>query len=163
MSYARIEQTEPTVLVGAIASVVGFLLLNATDFSTAHSAAVAVGGPATQALLTRPFVYSPDSIRQLESGKGLAMIPELSRLGTSLPFPGEPTATIGALTVLAGFLVQMFAGVDLTAALASSAGLAGVQTVATRSRVSSPATARHVAACQLCAEHPPAVQAGAAA
>lgn len=145
MTYDRIERAEPTVLIGTLASAIGFLVLNATDFSTMHAAAVAVGGSASQALLTRPFVYSPNSVAQLEHGKGVTA-PELRQVGRQLPYPAEPTVTIGALTLLASFLAQMLAGVELTAALASSAGIVGVQTVATRSRVASPVTARRTAA-----------------
>jgi hypothetical protein len=150
ISYDAVEQSEPAILIGLIASAVGFLVLDGAGFSTMHSAAVAAGGAGSQALLTRPFVYSPASIDRLKRRDGcMALLPELGRAGSEFRHPAEPAATIGAFTLLASFLIQFLAGVDMTEALVSSAGIAGVQTAATRSRVYSPVSARQVAAARL--------------
>jgi predicted exporter len=153
MSYERVESAEPAVLAGLVTSLAGFLALLASDFSALHSAAVAVGMSGTQALLTRPFVYSPESIKAFESGRDLyGRIPELLKTGTGFAHPHEPAVTIGTLSLLGGFLVQVFTGVDFLAASASAAGIAGVQTAATRARVYSPVSARSAVAGRLYAE-----------
>jgi hypothetical protein len=158
MSYANLEKAEPAAVAGVMTSLVGFLALLATDFGTLHSAATALGLSGTQALLTRPVVFSPKSIEELKSGVDpRPMLPELISTGSGFAHPHEPAATIGTLTLLGGFLVQLFAGVDLTEALTSAVGIAGLQTAATRARVYSPVSARQVAAARLAElpEEPP--------
>lgn len=166
MSYAGLEKAEPAAVAGVVTSLAGFLTLLAADFSTLHSAAVALGVSGTQALFTRPAVYSPKSIEELKStADPHSKLPELLRAGSGFAHPHEPAATIGTLVLLGGFLVQLFSGVDLTAALTSAAGIAGVQTVATRARVYSPVSARQIAAARLLAdlpEEPPPVSVPAA-
>lgn len=153
MSYERVENAEPAALAGVVTSIAGFLALLASDFSTLHSAAVAVGMSGSQALLTRPFVYSPRSIKAFESGRDLyGKLPELLRTGTGFAHPHEPAVTIGTLSLLGGFLVQVFTGVDFLAAFASAVGIAGVQTAATRARVYSPVSAKTAVAGQLYSE-----------
>ena len=155
MSYEGLEKAEPAAVAGVMTSLVGFLVLLAADFSTLHSAAVALGMSGTQARFIRPAVFSPKSIEELESGTAPgAKLSELLRAGTGFAHPHEPAVTIGTLTLLGGFLVQLFAGVDLTGALASAVGIAGVQTAATRTRVYSPVSARQVVATRLLAELP---------
>jgi hypothetical protein len=143
MTYERIEQAEPAILTGLVTSLAGFFALLAADFSVLHGAAVAFGSASTQALLTRPTVYSPKSIQALESGEEpYDRLLELLRTDTHFAHPHEPAATIGVLTLMGGFLVQVFTGVDFLSAFASAAGISGVQTLATRQRVSSPVGAR---------------------
>lgn len=155
MSYERIEKAEPAILVGAVTSLGGFLALLAADFGTLQSAAVAFGASATQALLTRPKVYSPKSIEILESEPDpYDRLPDLLGAGAGSSHPHEPAATIGVLTLIGSFLVQVLGGVDFVSALISAAGISGVQTVATRERVYSPVTARHVIARRLFTEAP---------
>lgn len=150
MTYDRIEKAEPAILTGVVASLGGFLALLAADFSTLHSAALAFGLSGTQAFLTRPTVFSPKSIKALESGAiSSGQVIELLRSGTALPHPGEPAVTIGTLTLLGGFLAQIFSGVDFLSAFVSAAGISGLQTTATRARVSSPLTAREALARRL--------------
>jgi hypothetical protein len=147
LTYEKVEKGEPAILTGVVASLGGFLALLASDFSTLHSAAVAFGLSGTQAFLTRPAVYSPKSIEALESGRDpYGRLAELLGSGTAFAHPHEPAATIGALTMLGGFLVQVFSGIDFLSAFASAAGISGVQTAATRARVSSPMTAREALA-----------------
>jgi hypothetical protein len=147
MSYAGIERSEPALLAGLYTGGAGLLALLAANFSLPHGAAVAVGMSASQALLVRPTVVTPKSIDELVApGDSSGTIAEIIGAAAATPRPDEPVATIGMLTFLAGFLVQLFAGVDMTSAFVSAAGLAGVQTVATRSRVHSPASAQQVAA-----------------
>ena len=147
MTYGRIEKAEPAILTGVVTSLGGFLALLASDFSTLHSAAVAFGLSGTQAFLTRPTVYCPNSIEALESGGDpYGKLVGLLKSGTAFAHPHEPAATIGALTMLGGFLVQAFSGVDFLSAFASAVGISGVQTAATRARVSSPVTAREALA-----------------
>jgi predicted exporter len=157
VTYERLEKTEPAILVGAVTSLGGFLTLLAADFSALHSAAVAFGASGTQALLTRPKVYSPRSIKALETGPDpYGNLPGLLGTGTGFAHPHEPTVTIGVLTLLGSFLVQMFGGVDFVSAFVSAAGIAGVQTTATRARVSSPVSARKALVDGLLLAAPPA-------
>ncbi len=143
MSYGGLEKAEPAALTGLIASLGGFLGLLAADFSTAHSAAVAFGLAGSQALLTRPAVYSPKSIEEMRSGAlPVAKRVEVLRSGAGLAHPHEPALAIGTLVLLGGFLLQLFSGVNLTPALISAGGIAGFQTAATRARVYSPVSAR---------------------
>lgn len=152
MRYENLEKAEPALVAGAASSVVGFLALLASDFSTLQSAAVGVGMPLIQALLTRPAVYSQKSVEALEAEpEATARLPELLAAGSGFARPDEPAATIGVITLLGGFLVQLFAGVDFTTAFVSATGIAGVQTAATRARVSSPVTAQQTAARSLAA------------
>lgn len=155
LSYDGFERAEPAALAGVIASLGGFVALLAAEFSTIHSAALAFGLAASQALLTRPAVYSPKSIEELRSQPyQVTKLPELLTSGTGLAHPHEPTTTIGVLVILGGFLLQLFTGSDFTPALLSAAGIAGFQTAATRARVSSPATARQEVALRVLAEPP---------
>lgn len=143
MSPEQLENSEPTALAGLIVSLGGFLALLAAEFSTLHSAGVAFGLAGSQVLLTRPAVYSPKSIDELRSGAFPdAKLPELLRSGTGFAHPHEPALTIGVLVLLGGFLLQLFSGENLTPALLSAGGIAGVQTLATRARVYSPVSAR---------------------
>ncbi len=155
MSYAGLEKTEPAALAGVMTSLLGFLALLGAGFSPLHSAAVAAGMSGSQLLLTRPAVYSPKSIAELHGGTfPVTEIPGLITAGSGLAHPHEPAVTIGVAALLGGFLVQLFAGVDMTAALASAAGIAGVQTAATRARVFSPVSARSAAAAMVLASLP---------
>ena len=155
MGIERLEKAEPAILSGLVTSLAGFVALLASDFSVLHSAGLAFGLTSTQALLTRPTVYSPNSIETLESeASSYDKLMELLRSRTGLAHPHEPAVTIGALTLMGGFLVQIFAGVDFLSAFASAAGISGVQTVATRQRVSSPVSAREVLARQVYLEAP---------
>lgn len=152
MRYEKLEKAEPALVAGAGTSVVGLLALLAFDFSTLQSVAVGLGMPTAQALLTRPAVYSPRSIEALGPDcDPVAAVPELLKAGNGFAHPDEPAATIGVLTLLGGFLVQLFAGVDFTSAFVSAAGIAGIQTAATRARVYSPETARNEATTSLAA------------
>lgn len=156
MIYERLEKAEPAAVAGVVTGLGGFLALLGADFSALHSAGLAFGLSATQALLTRPAVYSPRSIAALEAGSDItARLPEVLRTGAGFRHPHEPAATIGVFTALAGFLVQTFTGVDFLTAFASAAGLAAVQTAATRARVSSPVTAQRAVAARLYTEQPP--------
>jgi hypothetical protein len=150
MSYEAIEEAEPALTAGLFTGVAGFAALLAASLSVSHSAGVAVGMSASQALLTRPAVYSPRTVKAIADPDRPTptLLPQLFGASTSSLRPDEPAATIGVLVFLAGFLVQLFAGVDMTAALVTAAGIAGVQTAATRSRVYSPATTQLVAALQ---------------
>jgi hypothetical protein len=149
MSYATLEQTEPTILVGGLTSVIGFVALLGADVNTLQSAATALGVSGTQALFTRQGVYSPKSVEQIKSAAP-SSIPFGELLGTGgSALQREPAVAVGTATLLAGFLVQFFAGVGLTEALVSATGIAGAQGVATRGRVYSPASTRRVAAAQL--------------
>lgn len=165
MTYDEIEKAEPALLSGTFAGGAGILALLAANFSLPHSAGLAVGMSAAQALLTRPAVVSPKSVESLlapgDSSGTLAKIAEAAR---ATPRPDEPAATVGAVVFLAGFLVQLFTGVDMTSALISAAGIAGVQTVATRSRVHSPTSAQLVGALSVLreAESEPAAEATSA-
>jgi predicted exporter len=155
MSYEGLEKAEPTALAGVVTSLLGFAALLGAGFSPLHSAAVAAGMSGSQLLLTRPTVYSPKSIEELHDGTFPdAEIPNLITAGSGFAHPHEPAAAIGVVALLGGFLVQLFAGVDMTAALASAAGIAGVQTAATRARVSSPVSARSAAAAMVLASLP---------
>jgi hypothetical protein len=147
MTYESFERSEPALLAGLYTSAAGFLALLAANFSLPHGAALAVGMSAGQAILVRPTVVTPKSIDKLlgpEDSSGT--IVEIIRAAAASPRSDEPVATIGALTFLAGFLVQLFAGVDMTSAFVSAGGLAAAQSVITRSRVSSPASAQQIAA-----------------
>jgi hypothetical protein len=147
MSYADIERSEPALLAGLYTGGAGVLALLGANFSLPHGAAVAIGMSASQALLARPTVVTPKSIDELLAPTDSSgTIAGVLGAASATPRPDEPVALIGVLTFLAGFLVQLFAGVDMTSAFASAAGLAGVQTVATRSRVYSPASAQEIAA-----------------
>lgn len=155
MGIERFEKAEPAILTGLVTSLAGFVALLASDFSALHSAGLAFGLTSTQALLTRPAVYSPNSIEAIESeAGGYDRLVELLRSGTGFAHPHEPAVTIGVLTLMGGFLVQIFAGVDFVSAFASSAGISGVQTAATRQRVSSPVSARQALARQVYLEAP---------
>jgi len=146
----RLEKAEPAFGAGLATAVLGFVSLLGADFSTLHSAAVSLGMCGSQALLTRPFVFSPRSIEELKSDLGLqGRIPEVLTTGSGFAHPHEPAVTIGVLSLLGGFLIQLFGGVDLMTAFVSSTGIASVQTAVTRARVSSPVTARRVAAMTL--------------
>jgi hypothetical protein len=135
MSLERLEKAEPAALVGLVTSLLGFLGLSAADFSTIHSAGLAVGMAGTQALFTRSAVFSPKSVEALDAGGLRQRLPDLLATGSGFAHPDEPAATIGVLTLLGGFLVQVFAGVEFAEAFVSAAGIAGVQTAATRARV----------------------------
>jgi hypothetical protein len=148
MTYDQFEKAEPALVSGLFTGSAGFLALLAANFGTVHSAGLAVGMSASQTLLTRPVVYSPRSVRQITgAGGGPPSIPaDLFQAGSGFARPDEPAATIGVLVFLAGFLVQLFSGVEMVPALATAAGIAGVQTVATRSRAYSPAMTQILAA-----------------
>jgi hypothetical protein len=148
MTYDQFEKAEPALVSGLFTGSAGFLALLAANFGTVHSAGLAVGMSASQTLLTRPAVYSPRSVRQITgAGGGPPSIPaDLFQAGSGFARPDEPAATIGVLIFLAGFLVQLFSGVEMVPALATAAGIAGVQTVATRSRAYSPAMTQILAA-----------------
>jgi hypothetical protein len=147
MTYAGVEKSEPALLAGLYSGGAGLLALMAANFSLPHSAGLAVGMAASQALLTRPAVWSPAAIEQLvNTGPSVGALAEVIGKVARSPRPDEPAGSIGVLVFLAGFLVQMFSGVDMASALASAAGIAGVQTVATRSRVFSPVTTQAVLA-----------------
>lgn len=142
MSYEQLERAEPALVAGLFSAVAGFAALLAADFSTLHSAGVAVGMSASQSVLTRPAVYSPRTVGRITAGSpdsGM-LLTDLFGTGAGSPRPDEPAVTVGVRVFLVAFLVQLFAGVDMTSALVSSAGIGGVQTLATRSRVYSPAT-----------------------
>ncbi len=149
-SYEGIECSEPALLVGSFTGVAGLLALLAANFSLPHSAGLAVGMSVSQALLSRPAVVTPkkvDELRGSEDPSGALV--EVIGAAAANPRPDEPVATIGIVVFAVGFLVQLFAGVDMASAFASAAGLAGVQTVATRSRVYSPLNGQAVAAGRL--------------
>jgi hypothetical protein len=155
MDYGEIERSEPALLAGLYTGVAGLLALLAANFSLPHDAAVAVGMSASQALLVRPTVVTPKSIDELVApGDSSGTIAEIIGAAAATPRPDEPVAMIGTLTFLAGFLVQLLAGVDMTSAFVSAAGLAGVQTIATRSRVYSPASGKTIAALSLTPDTP---------
>jgi hypothetical protein len=154
MSYERLEEAEPTVLIGTLASLIGFVALLGADVGTLQSAGTALGVGGTQALLTRQGVYSPKSIREVKSGPASAIpFGELLSSG-GMARQQEPALAIGMATVLGGFLVQYFAGVGLTESLVSAGGIAGAQSVTTRNRVYSPQSARRIATARLLAESP---------
>jgi hypothetical protein len=160
MTYAGIEKSEPTLVAGLYSGGAGLLALLAANFSLPHSAGLAVGMAASQALLTRPGVWSPAAIEEMvNSSPSASVLPEILTKIAKSPRPDEPAATVGVFVFLAGFLVQMFSGVDMASALASAAGIAGVQTAATRSRVYSPVTTQALAALGLKPPGPPAAPA----
>lgn len=155
MSYDEIERSEPALLAGLFSGGAGLIGLLAANFSLSHSAAVAVGMSASQALLTRPTVVTPKTVGDLIApGDSSGAVAEVIGAAAATPRPDEPAAAIGGLVFLAGFLVQLFAGVDIAAAFVSAAAIAGVQTVATRSRVYSPASGKTIAALSLTPETP---------
>jgi hypothetical protein len=143
----RIHDTEPTALVGGISSLLGFLVLAGTDVSTLQGLGTAVGISGTQAVMTRQGVFSPASVAKLRRGEGPA-----SSLASLISKPGgsigryEPALGVGLLTLIGGFLVQFFSGVDLVQALTTSTAISGIQGFATRGRVYSPASAQRAAA-----------------
>lgn len=149
---SQLQAKEPAMLTGAITSILGFVALLGADVHTLQGLGTALGISGTQGLLTRHSVFSPKSVDQIKKGK--------TPLGSMAALLGgrsdyfrqcEPAVGIGLASLLGGFLVQFFAGVDLSQALASAAGITGVQAVATRQQVYSPATARRAAAATLIA------------
>ncbi|HJZ35111.1 MAG TPA: hypothetical protein VJ204_02470 [Solirubrobacterales bacterium] len=146
-SYDEIERAEPAYLTGLITGGAGLLALLAANFSLPHSAGVAVGMTVSQALLTRPTVVSPKTLGGLfGSADPSGVLAEVIGAAHATPRPDEPVAAVGGLVFVVGFLAQILTGVSMTAAFASALGLAGVQTVATRSRVYSPLTAKAIVA-----------------
>lgn len=157
MPRRSLHQAEPTGLVGAISALVSFLVLAGTDLSVFQSLGTAAGLAGTQALLTRQAVFSPATVASLRQGRG-----STSALASLIAQPGgaigryEPALGIGAATLVGGFLVQFFSGVDLIQALATSTAITGVQGVATRGRVYSPASAQRAAAAGVLGRFSPA-------
>jgi hypothetical protein len=151
-SYEEIERSEPALLAGFFAGGVGLLTLLAANFSLPHCAGLAVGMSMSQALLSRPAVVTPKKIEELVgSDDSSGAVADVVGATVANPRPDEPVATVGALVFVVGFLVQLFAGVDMATAFASAAGLAGVQTAVTRSRVYSPLSGQAIAARKLVA------------
>jgi hypothetical protein len=154
--YAGAEHAEPALVAAAFTSLTGFVALLGANVHTLQSAATALGVSGTQFLFTRPSVYSSKSIDTIKSSPApAAVLTSLLSGGGGPVTKKEPAVAIGVATFLGGFLVQFFTGVGMTEALASAAGIAGTQSVATRSRVSSPATAHRAAVARLASEHPP--------
>jgi hypothetical protein len=142
MSYSLGEK-EPAAVVGGITSLLGFLALLGADVHTLQGLGTALGISGSQSLLTRQAVYSPKWIKeQTTPSEPNHSLTQLLKPGGGAIRQHEPTAAIGVGTLLAGFLVQFFAGVHMTEALATATGIAGVQAAATRGRVYSPASAR---------------------
>jgi len=156
MTFDQFENAEPALVSGLFTGSAGFLALMAANFGTVHSAGLAVGMSASQTLLTRPAVYSPRSVRQITgAGGGPPTIPpDLFQAGSGFARPDEPAATIGVFVFLAGFLVQLFSGVEVIPALTTAAGIAGVQTAAIRARAYSPAATQIHAALSLALTRP---------
>ena len=149
MSHNRLNEKEPAGLVGAIASVLGFAALIGADVSTLQGLGTALGISGTQGMLTRQSVYSPETVNRLRMSQNpIGSLASLMSTGGAAS-RREPTLMIGLITMAGGFLVQFFAGVDLTQALTSAGAISGVQGVATRGRVFSPASARSVAAARV--------------
>lgn len=147
ISYEALERSEPALLFGGLTGGGGFLALLAANFSAGHSAGLAAGMATLQALLTRPTVVSQESVDKILAPEDTpGTLAGVISAAATTPHPDEPAMAIGALIFLLGFLVQLFAGVDMTTAFASAAGLAGAQALLTRSRVHSPANAQAIAA-----------------
>lgn len=154
--YDEIDRSEPALLVGVFTGAAGLLGLLAANFSLPHSAGLAVGMAASQALFTRPTTVTKKSFDDLFGSKDPSgTVAEVISAAAATPRPDEPVATVGAFVFLAGFLVQLFSGVDMASAFASAAALAGVQTTATRARVYSPAKAQRSAVVRIARNLPP--------
>jgi hypothetical protein len=152
VSYNRLPKTEPAALVGAITSAVGSLALIGADVPTLQSLGTALGISATQGVLTRQRVFSPQSVTNLTTSKSpVAALANVLNTGGGAVTHREPALGVGLVSLVGGFLVQFFAGVDLTQALASAAAIGGVQGVATRGGVYSPASAQRIAASRVVA------------
>jgi hypothetical protein len=156
MSYERIENGEPAILVAVLTALVGFAVLVGVDVDAMQSAATALGIAGAQGAITRQGVYSPKSVAALKASNGMEIpLGEMLANTAGGARRQEPALAVGAATLLGGFLVQFFAGVGLTEALVSATGIAGAQGVATRGRVYSPASAQRIAVSRLLAEMPP--------
>jgi hypothetical protein len=146
-SFESLQKSEPALLFGGLTGAGGLLAFLGANFSFTHSAGLAVGMATVQALLTRPTVVTSKSVDKIESSEESGdVLADVISAAAATPHPAEPAVTIGALVFLLAFIVQLFAGVEMTTAFASAAGLAGVQTVATRANVTSPANAKATAA-----------------
>jgi hypothetical protein len=155
--YEMAERSEPALLVGTLTGVAGLLGLLAANFSLPHSAGLAIGMTVSQALFTRPATVTRQSYDELLGSDWMTgKLTEVIGAAAATPRPDEPVASVGALVFLAGFLVQLFAGVDVVSAFASAAAIAGVQTTATRARVYSPANAQRAVARRIARDNLPA-------
>lgn len=144
--YERLEQGEPTNLIGLLTAAIGFVVLYAANGDALQSAATALGMAGSQAALTRQGVYSPKSLDAIRrDGLAAPQLADLIKPAAGRARDREPVLATALVTLVGGFLVQFLAGVDMTEALATAAGLAGVQGAATRGRVYSPAHARETA------------------
>ena len=157
MSYGKLSEREPAALVGAIASAIGFLVLTGADVDALQSLGTAVGIAVPQGVLSRQRVFSGATVRDLASSKPIppGLFSQLLDVRGGHLQQREPVVMTGGGVLLAGFLVQFFAGVGMVESLTSAAGIVGAQALATRSQVYSPASARGVALSSIAADFRP--------
>jgi hypothetical protein len=132
---------EPALSVAGLVAVAGFLFQNGvTNVPTDQAAGAAVTIAGLQGLITRQQVFSPRTAEQkLTAPVDPGALGQWLTRAKAVNY-AEPAMATALVSVLLAFVFQMAAGVNLGQALASSAGIAGFQGLATRQMVTSPKT-----------------------
>jgi hypothetical protein len=139
----NLHDQEPALVMGLLTFVGGFLAqVGPAGIGSLRSLGTCGVASGLQAVLARERVVSPATARNVSAQPLAADEIDSGITAPGAPLNSEPALVMALVAAIGSFLLQLVGGhhVDLLQALGTSGGIAGVQGLLTRQRVSAPAT-----------------------